>query len=339
MNMVAAARDRAELPRDYLVSLQLNHLAPAKAQALGPAPAAMTLNYQGARAVRQRQKSWTSVSANVAQVHCDGELHVDLGAGAARLSVVLEEVGGGIEIRWNDRCGQLPADEAARPLGIIPAGLQAHGKADGVRFVRHLVLQFDVAALGRMAEDEIDPTKIFAPRLMFADTGIMHLAQLFADECTSDAPHSRLYGDTLSTALLLALSRLGETEQPSTSTHGCLAPWQLRRVSEYLNAHLAEDVHMHALSNLAKLSRSYFSRAFKLSTGLAPHQWLLQARIAKAKQLMLEGDCPLAQIAIAVGFADQAHFTRTFGRAVGESPGAWRRNRSADRSASRDAHA
>ena len=337
MSIAIATRNRIEPLRGHLAVLHLKRLAPAKAA--GPdaaAPAEMALDYQGGHSVQQRQKSWSGVRASIAQVHCDGALHVDLAADAARLSVVLEEVGGRVEIRSKDGRGQSPADDAARPLSIIPPALPAHGKADGIRFVRHLVLQFDLAALRGMTEDEIDLTNAFAPRLMFADPGIMRLAQLFADECMRDAPHSRLYGDNLSIALLLALSRLG-AQPPSTITRGCLAPWQLRRVSEYLHAHLSEDVELHALSGLVNLSRSYFSRAFKSSTGLAPHQWLLHARIAKAKQLMLEGRSPLAQIAIDVGFADQAHFTRTFGRAVGESPGIWRRNRSADRPAPRAA--
>ena len=331
MSIAIATRNRIEPPRGHLAGLHLNRLAPAKAQPFDAAtPAEIALDYQGGRSVQQRQKSWSGVSASIAQMHCDGELYVDLGADAARLSVVLEEVGGRLEIRSKDGRGQPPADDAARPLSIIPAALQAHGKADGARFVRHLVLQFDMAALRGMADDEIDLTNVFAPRLMFDDPGIMRLAQLFADECMCDALHSRLYGDNLSIALLLALSRLSG-KQPSPITRGCLAPWQLRRVSEYLTAHLGEDVELHALSDLVNLSRSYFSRSFKISTGLAPHQWLLQARVAKAKQLMLEGDSPLAQIAIDVGFADQAHFTRTFGRAVGESPGTWRRSRAADR--------
>src|ERR1700693_3801608 len=108
MNFAAIARDRAELPRGHLVSLPLNRLVPAKVKAFAaaPTPAGMTLHYQGARSVRQRQKLWNGVSANIAQVHCDGELYVDLGADAARLSVVLEEVGGRIEIRSNDWRGR-----------------------------------------------------------------------------------------------------------------------------------------------------------------------------------------------------------------------------------------
>lgn len=325
MDMPTAART-AEIPHDHLASTRSICPTPKREPGFKEAmPAAPALNYEGGRSVDQRRKSWSGVSASMAQMHCDGELCVDLSAEAARLSVVLEEVGGRIEICMKDQRGHLLANDAAGPLSIIPASLQARGKANRVRFVRHLVLQFDLARLGRMMTDEIDLIGVFAPRLMFTDPGIMHLAQLFADECLGDEPNSRLYGDNLSVALLLALSRLGASKWPRI-TRGChLAPWQLRRVNEYLNAHLTEDVELGTLSDLVKLSRSYFSRAFKLSTGVAPHRWLQEARIAKAKQLMLESNRSLAQVAIDVGFADQAHFTRVFGRAVGESPGAWRR--------------
>jgi AraC-like DNA-binding protein len=288
-------------------------------------PAGLRLDYQGARSVRQAQKTWTGVIANLAEIRCDGSVQVELGGAAARLSVVLEEVGGRFETEsWR---GQRVPRESPQPLSVIPAGMAARGRGDGMRFVRHLVLQFEAAPLGRMMDDEIDLTSVLRLRPMFLDPGIMHLAQLFAEECETDQSHSRLYGDNLSMALLLALSRLTEPRSSQSIRHGQLAPWQLRRVTDYLTAHLAEDIPLQTLSDLVKLSRSYFSRAFKLSTGLAPHQWLLQARIGKAKQLLLETERPLAQVAIDVGFADQAHFTRTFRREAGESPGAWQRAR------------
>lgn len=73
------------------------------------------------------------------------------------------------------------------------------------------------------------------------------------------------------------------------------------------------------------LSVSYFSRAFRVSTGLPPHQWLLRQRVNTAKQLMTVRDLSLSEIAIASGFANQSHFTRVFSSTVGVSPGAWRR--------------
>jgi len=289
-------------------------------------PEATALNYQGGRLVGRQQKSWTGVSANLAEVRCDGRLHVDLKSEWTRLSVVLEEVGGRIEIRskpWRDQ--STPHDA---PLSLIPASLDAHGQATGIRFIRHLMLQFDGQTLARMMDDEIDLTDAFAPRLMFSDPGIMHLAQLFAEECANGEPESQLYGDTLSIALVLALSRLNTSKDQSIK-HGQLAPWQIHRVTEYFTAHLADDIQLQTVSDLVKLSRSYFSRAFKISTGFAPHQWLLQARVAKGKQLLLESGLPLAQIAVDLGFSDQSHFTRAFGRATGQSPRAWQRARCA----------
>jgi AraC-like DNA-binding protein len=286
----------------------------------------MKLEYRGGHSVTQLQKPWSGVSANLAEMHCDGSLEVDLRSAYPRLSVALEEVGGRFEIKTEGWRGQQLSHDSPRPLSVIPAGLAAHGQAESIRFVRHLILQFDVAVLDTMVADEIDLSNVLEARPMFADPGIMRLAQLFAEECENDRPYSRLYGDNLSIALLLALSRM-TSPKSSSVRHGHLAAWQLRRVTDYLAAHLSEDIPLQTLSDLVKLSRSYFSRAFKVSTGLAPHQWLLQARISKAKQLLLGTERPLAQIAIDVGFADQAHFTRTFRREAGESPGAWQRAR------------
>ena len=329
MQSATLARNSAPPPPpSRFVPTPWNGLASPLARARMPAiPAELKLEYQGARSVRQVQKAWTGVTANLAEIRSDRSVQVDLGAGAARLSVVLEEVGGRFEIESKGWRGQPASRDSAQPLSLIQAGVAARGRGDGLRFVRHLVLQFDAAPLARMMYEEIDLTSVLRLRPMFLDQGIMHLAQLFAEECETDQPHSRLYGDNLSMALLLALSRLAAPRSSRPVRQGQLAPWQLRRVTDYLAAHLADDIPLQTLSELVKLSRSYFSRAFKISTGLAPHQWLLQARIGKAKQLLLETDRPLAQVAIDVGFADQAHFTRTFRREAGESPGAWQRAR------------
>ena len=291
-------------------------------------PQAMTPAYHGGRLIRQRHKSWSCASACVAEMRCDGPLHVDLTGELPMLSAVLDEVGGRLEIRPNSCRDRAPSHAEANHLSLIPARLEAHGYASGVRYIRHLLLRFDGGALARAHDDEIDLSIALAPRLMFADRGIMHLAELFAAECANDGPPSRLYGDTLSMALLLALSRLGRSgHRPGTG--GQLAPWQLRRVTEYFAAHLADDIQLQTVADLVQLSRSYFSRAFKISTGVAPHRWLLQARIGKAKELLLEGNLTLARIAVDIGFADQAHFTRAFTRWTGQTPTAYRATMSA----------
>jgi AraC family transcriptional regulator len=267
------------------------------------------------------------VSAQISEIRCDGHLEVILRPARMTLSVMLELVGGQLEIQVEDGRGHLPSN-TPRPLTLVPADIEAHGHSDNISFIRHLTLEFDRPVLAEMWADDTSLTDAFAPRPAFSHPGIMHLAKFLADECTTLEPHSRLYGDTLSIALLLALSKLnGSTCEPIA--RGRLAPCQLRRVTQYVDAHLAEEIQLKTLADMVGLSRSHFSRAFKVSTGLAPHRWQLQARIAKAKRLLLESDHPIAQIAIDTGFADQAHFTRTFGRAAGESPRAWQRARSA----------
>ena len=107
--------------------------------------------------------------------------------------------------------------------------------------------------------------------------------------------------------------------------NGGLTGWQLQRVTEYIEAGLAGSIRIQELATLAGLSTSQFGRAFRQSTGQSPHRWHLNARIRRAKALMLETDDPLVDIALVVGFADQSHFANTFARLSGGSPGAWRR--------------
>jgi transcriptional regulator GlxA family with amidase domain len=74
------------------------------------------------------------------------------------------------------------------------------------------------------------------------------------------------------------------------------------------------------------LSVNHLSRAFRRSTGLPPHAWLIGARLEAAKTLLRQRTRALADIALACGFADQTHFTRVFTTRIGLSPGAWRRS-------------
>ena len=89
---------------------------------------------------------------------------------------------------------------------------------------------------------------------------------------------------------------------------------------------LGGDITLSEVANECGLSLSYFTRAFKQSTGDAPHRWLLRQRFQHAKTLLCETQMSLAEIAIVCGFADQSHFTRVFGAHTGQAPGVWRRN-------------
>jgi AraC-like DNA-binding protein len=108
---------------------------------------------------------------------------------------------------------------------------------------------------------------------------------------------------------------------------GGLPPAILRRVREYIDSNLEQNLDIESLATTAGLSPFHFARAFKQSEGSTPHNFVLQRRIAKARELLSRGDLPLSEIALVVGFADQSHFTRRFQEIVGISPWKFRRLR------------
>jgi transcriptional regulator GlxA family with amidase domain len=121
----------------------------------------------------------------------------------------------------------------------------------------------------------------------------------------------------------------GGAFEPSAATpaRGGLAPWQVRTLNAHIDANLDQDIPIEALAALVRLSVSHFGKAFKQSFGRSPHAHLIVERIERAQTLMLSTAEPLAQIAIAVGLADQSHLSRLFRKVTGESPFAWRRAR------------
>jgi AraC family transcriptional regulator len=111
----------------------------------------------------------------------------------------------------------------------------------------------------------------------------------------------------------------------SLHRRGGLAPWQLRLVFTHVEANLTSVIATKDLAGLAKRSRHHFSRAFRDSVGQSPHAYVMRRRIEHAQALMLGTAHSLGRIAAECGLADQAHLNKAFRRAVGESPGCWRR--------------
>jgi AraC-like DNA-binding protein len=109
---------------------------------------------------------------------------------------------------------------------------------------------------------------------------------------------------------------------------GGLAPWQAQRAKELMNANLDGKLPLSRLAEECGLSTRHFARAFRQTTGVPPHRWLLGRRVDRAKDLLHDPALSLAEVALACGFADQSHFTRMFTTVVGLSPGLWRRMRS-----------
>ncbi|MGC1550044.1 MAG: AraC family transcriptional regulator [Rhodanobacter sp.] len=109
------------------------------------------------------------------------------------------------------------------------------------------------------------------------------------------------------------------------SCRGGLASWQERKAKLLMVGQLDEPISMQKIASTCGISAAHFARAFKQSTGLPPHRWLLERRLEHSKSLLLHTDLSLVDIANNCGFSAQSHFTRIFTQRVGISPGAWRR--------------
>jgi AraC-like DNA-binding protein len=117
------------------------------------------------------------------------------------------------------------------------------------------------------------------------------------------------------------------TEPSLRAGRQLLAPWQVKRVTAYVNANIGGPIRIYELAEQTRLTASYFSRAFKETLGMAPQDYVSMRRMNLACILMLTTDEPLCQVALACGLSDQAQFTRVFSRIFGCPPGAWRRER------------
>ncbi|RYG64161.1 AraC family transcriptional regulator, partial [bacterium] len=243
-----------------------------------------------------------------------------------RLNAVLEEVGTPCEprLRKDEPC---PVGYVPRHMYFAPSGMELWGYSADARFVKDATLTFDPAILSENLSVNLHPNALATPRLRFADDRIWTLIKMLADAVDDPDPSAQLLGDGL-VAAIAALTLTGRREPENGSNQG-LTPWQLRRVVEYLNAHLSSRIELAQLTSIAGLSQSHFSRAFKTSTGKSPYQWQLDARIQRAQALMIKDPfATLDEVAEATGFADAAHFGRTFRKNLGVAPGAWRKDRS-----------
>jgi len=111
---------------------------------------------------------------------------------------------------------------------------------------------------------------------------------------------------------------------PRMPARGGLPPRALRRVREYIAAHLEENITLATLAAVVGFSMYHFARAFKESEGVTPHRFLLECRVRRAQELLAATELPLSEIAVAAGFSDQSHFARRFREFVGVVPSRYR---------------
>ena len=153
------------------------------------------------------------------------------------------------------------------------------------------------------------------------DPTLHHIAMaLQAGIQTGDAV-DQMYGEALSTALTVHLLRkYGATVPEPKSRYGRLPREKLLRAVEYIRDQLDRDLTVSGIAQAVYMSPYHFTRLFKESTGQSPHQYVVEARVRKAKELLTTGKFTISEAAYHVGFVDQSHLTRHFKRVFGLPP-------------------
>jgi AraC-like DNA-binding protein len=182
---------------------------------------------------------------------------------------------------------------------------------------------FTVCNVRTPVSSRCDPLERTFPRLVSELHAVLRGSQTTAEERIRQA-------QAILSALLAPLDeydRLGGSAISCYMEPGGLAPWQIRRIKEYVEQQLAERLTGADLAKRVNLSEHHFCRAFRISLRQTPHTYVVGRRVERACEMMLSSSWTIGQIAIECGFADQAHLNRCFRKLMGASPGAWRRAR------------
>ena len=135
----------------------------------------------------------------------------------------------------------------------------------------------------------------------------------------------QLYIESLANALTINLLRNYSGTKPQVALYeGGLSDRALVRVTEYINEHVTQSIKLQDLAAYVGITQFHFSRLFKQSTGMSPHQYVMQQRIERAKQLLKKADMSIADIALNCGFSSQSHLGKYFRAMTGMTPRKYR---------------
>ncbi|WP_117194304.1 helix-turn-helix domain-containing protein [Rhizobium terrae] len=274
-----------------------------------------------------RRRQWNGITADLWDVECASYAGGHYLARDPRLFILLDQRGKGRpNVKLSPKGRGAAQDSRESPISYIPANMDLWVDITEVQYVRHLDIHFDADIVSRRLMEDIDPKKLKDPQLLFFDQRVMALADLIAAEIANPDPLHDLYGDGLALALVIDVLKM--MKMPARK-RGALASWQLKRATDFITENCMRNIRLQELADLTGLSQSHFSHSFKASTGMAPHEWQMNARLERARELLLSNNQPLTSVAAETGFSDQAHFTRVFRKHVGTTPARWRKARQA----------
>jgi AraC family transcriptional regulator len=219
---------------------------------------------------------------------------------------------------------QLPQTKPVRhgSLDIVPKGtpLGVYGY-DETEFI---ILALEPAFVIQIA-NESGVSGELVRHLGIRDPQIEYIAFALKSELDAGCPSGRIYGDGLAVALAARLLRRYSAHV--TVSHNCnalMSGYTLRRVTNYIEDNLTKDLTLAEIAGVVHMSPHYFSRAFRKSTGIPPHRYVIDRRIEKAKTLLSDKQLPLVEVGLSAGFQNQSHFTTLFHKRTGMTPKVYR---------------
>ena len=189
-------------------------------------------------------------------------------------------------------------------------------------YIDHSIFQ-EVAQATRVGDP--DRLKTLGIHGVF-DPAMKNVAAAILDEARRPSAGGELYADLLAQQIALLILRRQHDLQNLPEQSLSLSQTELTRVIDHLQSDLSETGGIDTLATLLDMDPFTFTRAFKARTGQAPHQFLIQLRLNKIKDLLINTDNTLADIAYETGFSSQSHMTAMFSGAVGVPPGRYRRD-------------
>src|ERR1035437_1293749 len=177
------------------------------------------------------------------------------------------------------------------------------------------------------AADELVTSGPFEIQRLWAakDAQLRYIILTLYNELLANCPSGRLFGEYMGLSFATALLTSHASARPRlTGYRGGLSPCKLRQVTAFIADNLSSTLSLAEMANLLQMGPCHFARAFKESTGLSPHQYVLRRRVERALQMLKETSTNLVDIAYDLGFSSQGHFTTVFSKIVGVSPSNYR---------------
>jgi AraC family transcriptional regulator len=211
----------------------------------------------------------------------------------------------------------------AGEMCLVPRHFEIWGRTDDLHYL-YLSVGISDAALAAACDGTRGDVELRRVESL-VDARVGALAAAVNAERVAGYPSGRLFLDSVEQALAAALVNGYAVRHRSVQTHrGGLGSARLRRIKEFVDAKIEDELTLCEMAQAVELSTAYFSRMFRKSTGETPHQFLLRQRLERAKMMLRSADGRVMDVAVACGFKSQQHFAQVFRHVYGVSPTEYR---------------